>query len=128
MNTLFRTEWLKLRKYRAFWWLFALTAISYPGVNYIFYRAYSDFVKEQSAAAELVKNRIGNPFEFPEVWHTVAFASSIFVFIPAVLIIMFITNEYNFRTHRQNVIDGWSRNQFMAAKIIDVFLISLMIT
>ena len=41
---------------------------------------------------------------------------------------MLITNEYNYKTHRQNVIDGWSRNQFMAAKFIDILLVSLLIT
>ena len=41
---------------------------------------------------------------------------------------MFITNEYTFKTHRQNIIDGWSRNQFISSKLIDVVLISLMIT
>jgi ABC-2 type transport system permease protein len=71
---------------------------------------------------------IGNPFTFPEVWHTVAYFSSWFVFIPAVVVIMFITNEYTFKTHRQNIIDGWSRNQFMMAKMLNVLLTSLVIT
>jgi len=71
---------------------------------------------------------IGNPFAFPEAWHTVAYFSSWFVFIPSVVVIMLVTNEYNYKTHRQNVIDGWSRNQFMAAKFIDILLVSLLIT
>jgi hypothetical protein len=41
---------------------------------------------------------------------------------------MFITNEYTFKTHRQNIIDGWSRNQFMISKVIDVAIISLFAT
>jgi len=71
---------------------------------------------------------IGNPYAFPDVWHTVTYFSSWFVFIPAVVVIMFITNEYSFRTHRQNIIDGWSRNQFITSKLVDVALISLIIT
>jgi len=41
---------------------------------------------------------------------------------------MFITNEYSYKTHRQNIIDGWSRNQFLLAKMIDVLIVSLVVT
>ena len=128
MNTLIRTEWLKIRKYRAFWWIIGLTALSYPGINYIFYMVYDNIITKKNAAGELARIYIGNPFSFPEVWHTIAYFSSWFVFIPAVVVIMFITNEYSYKTHRQNIVDGWSRNQFMASKLIDVLIISVLIT
>jgi ABC-type transport system involved in multi-copper enzyme maturation permease subunit len=79
-------------------------------------------------AAQLLKVLVGNPFSFPEVWHTVAYASSMFVFIPAVVIIMLITNEYSYRTLRQNIVDGWSRSEFIMSKLIDVIIITLLIT
>jgi ABC-type transport system involved in multi-copper enzyme maturation permease subunit len=41
---------------------------------------------------------------------------------------MFITNEYTYKTHRQNIIDGWSRQQFLTAKLINVIMISLLTT
>lgn len=128
MTTLIRTEWLKMKKYNAFWWIMIITALSYPGINYIFYMVYDNITNKSSQAGELAKMMIGNPFSFPEAWHTVAYTSSIFVFIPAVVIIMFISNEYSFRTHRQNIIDGWSRDQFISSKLIDVLLVSLIIT
>lgn len=128
MTMLIRTEWLKMKKYNAFWWIMGLTALAYPGINYIFYMIYRNLVDQPSEGGELAKMVLGNPFSFPEAWHTVAYASSIFVFIPAVVVIMFISNEYSFRTHRQNIIDGWSRSQFITSKLIDVLLISLIIT
>lgn len=127
MNLL-RTEWLKISKYPAFWWMLGITALSYPGVNYIFYQIYKNMLEKKGTGAMMVKMLLGNPFTFPEVWHTVAYASSIFIFIPAIMVIMFITNEYTYKTHRQNIIDGWSRRQFMTAKLIDVMLISVLIT
>lgn len=127
MNLL-KTEWLKIRNYPAFWGIIGITALSYPGINYIFLHVYQNLTEKKEQAARIAKMLIGNPFAFPEAWHTVAYFSSWFVFIPSVVIIMLITNEYNYRTHRQNVIDGWSRNQFMTAKLIDVILISLLIT
>jgi ABC-2 type transport system permease protein len=128
MTTLVRTEWLKMKKYNAFWWIIGLTALSYPGINYIFYNIYNEVINKPNTAGRLAKVYVGNPFTFPEVWHTVAYSTSWFVFIPAVVIIMFITNEYTFKTHRQNIIDGWSRTQFITSKLIDVLIISVLIT
>ena len=128
MTTLIRTEWLKMRKYNAFWWIMGLTALSYPGINYIFYMVYDNIINKPTEAAQLAKIAIGNPYAFPDVWHTVAYFSSWFIFIPAVVVIMFITNEYTFRTHRQNIIDGWSRSQFVTSKLVDVLIVSLIIT
>lgn len=128
MRTLIYTEWLKMRRYNAFWWIMGITALSYPGINYIFYMIYDNIIENPTRAGQLAKMALGNPFSFPEAWHTVAYLSSWFVFIPAVVVIMFITNEYSFKTHRQNIIDGWSRDQFIGSKLIDVIMITLIIT
>ena len=128
MKSLLRTEWLKIKNYRAFWWMTGIIALSYPGVNYIFFQIYSELLLKGGNAAQMIKMMVGNPFTFPEVWHTVAYASSIFVFIPSIVVIMFITNEYTYKTHRQNIIDGWSRKQFLTSKMIDVFIIAMLTT
>jgi hypothetical protein len=129
MGNLLKTEWLKIKKYRAFWWMALIVALSYPGINYIFYQIYNEFIKQgDENTRSMMQFLIGNPFTFPEVWHTVAYASSIFVFIPSIVVIMLITNEYSYKTHRQNIIDGWSRNQFMTAKMFDVLIISVITT
>jgi ABC-type transport system involved in multi-copper enzyme maturation permease subunit len=126
MTSLIRTEWLKMRKYNAFWWVMGVTALAYPGISYIFHFAYKDFIKQPGAAGQVAK-LIENPFSFPEVWHTLAYGSSLFIFIPAIVVIMFITNEYTFKTHRQNIIDGWSRSQFITSKLIDILIVTLLI-
>ncbi|MFK5098226.1 hypothetical protein, partial [Klebsiella pneumoniae] len=76
-------------------------------------------------ANNIAKLLLGNPFVFPEVWQTVAYFSSFFVLLPSILVIMLVTNEYTYKTHRQNIIDGWSRNEFLLSKLIDVAIISL---
>jgi len=45
-----------------------------------------------------------------------------------VVVIMLITNEYSYKTSRQNIIDGWSRNQFMVSKLIDVVIVTVLIS
>jgi len=71
---------------------------------------------------------MGNPFALPEGWRTMAFFSSFFIYIPSIVVIMLITNEYTYKTNRQNIIDGWSRKNFMTAKMIDVLLLSGIVT
>lgn len=127
MTSLIRVEWLKMKKYNAFWWLIGLTALAYPGINYIAFMIYSEATNQPTEASQLAKMAIGNPYSFPDVWHTVAYFSSFFLFIPAIVVIMFITNEYSFKTHRQNIIDGWGRGQFITSKLIDVLIITLLI-
>lgn len=127
MSSLLKTEWLKIKKYRAFWWMTGLVALTYPGINYLFYKeVYREQLSDQRMGPIL--QMMPNPFTFPDVWQTVAYISSWFLFIPAVVVIMFITNEYTYKTHRQNIIDGWSRKQFMISKAIDVLVITLLIT
>jgi ABC-2 type transport system permease protein len=127
MSSLLKTEWLKIKKYPAFWWMLVLITLSYPGMNYMLYtNGYKDMLADAKMGALL--RMLPNPFTFPDVWQTVAYISSLFVFLPSVLIIMFITNEYTYKTHRQNIIDGWSRQQFMMSKVIDVAIICAIVT
>jgi ABC-2 type transport system permease protein len=125
---LVKTEWLKIKNYPAFWGIIIITALSYPGINFVFYNVYQSLLRQKGQGAQIAKVLLGNPFTFPEVWHTVAYFSSWFVFIPSVVIIMLITNEYSYKTNRQNIIDGWSRNQFMISKLIDVGIVTLLIS
>jgi ABC-type transport system involved in multi-copper enzyme maturation permease subunit len=127
MLYLLRTEWFKIKNYPGFWWIMGVTLLSYPGINGLFYFIYNDRVNDKSDGAKIIKMLVGNPFEFPEVFRTVAYSSSLFVFIPAILIIMLITNEYTYKTNRQNVIDGWSRNEFLIAKFYNVVIVSLLV-
>ncbi|GAC1400545.1 MAG: hypothetical protein NVSMB63_19970 [Sediminibacterium sp.] len=128
MFALIKIEWLKIKKYPAFWWMLAIVALTYPGVNTMFYYGYSKATTGKEMSNNIAKFFLGNPFAFPETWHSVAYFSSCFLILPSVLVIMLITNEYNFRTHRQNIIDGWSRKQFITSKLFDVLIVSVICT
>jgi ABC-type transport system involved in multi-copper enzyme maturation permease subunit len=128
MLSLLKIEWLKIKKYPAFWWMLGIVALTYPGINWILQKGFETATSQKDMTGNVAKMLIGNPFAFPDAWHSVAYFSSFFVLVPAILIIMLISNEYTFKTSRQNIIDGWSRNQFITAKLIDVFIISLIVT
>ena len=128
MLPLLKIEWLKIKKYPAFWWMFGIVALTYPGINWMSQKGYESAVSRKDVTGNVAKMLLGNPFAFPDAWHSVAYFSSYFVLVPAILIIMLIANEYTFKTHQQNIIDGWNRNQFITAKMIDVFIIGLVTT
>lgn len=128
MMHIVQTEWLKIKRYPAFWWVMGITALTYPAINSIILYQYYNLTEKQTAAGQAVKALLGNPFAFPEAWKTVAYFSSIFVFIPAIVIIMLVTNEFTYKTNRQNIIDGWSRKDFMTGKLIDVVILSVIMT
>jgi len=128
MGHLARTEWLKLKGYWAFWVMIGITLLTYPGINTLMYYAWMDLSTQKNQAGEILGLLFGKPFAFPEVWKTTAYFSSFFVFVPAILVIMLITNEYSYKTQRQNIIDGWSRKEFITAKLFNVFIISVLIT
>ncbi len=128
MLALLKIEWLKLKKYRAFWWMLGIVALTYPGVNLIAYNVYTQITSGKEVTNDIAKMLLGNPYAFPETWHTVAYFSSYFVLLPSILVIMLITNEYQFKTHRQNIIDGWSRKEFITAKLLGVLIVSVLTT
>jgi ABC-2 type transport system permease protein len=124
MQKLLAIEWMKIRNYKTFWILSALFIISIFGINYFVY-----YIQQVSGAGNKQVNFIiGAPFEFPNVWHSVSYISGFLLFFPGLLIIISITNEFSYKTHRQNIIDGWSRSQFINVKIFLVFIIAIFST
>jgi ABC-2 type transport system permease protein len=128
MLHLLKIEWLKLKNYRTFWILSALYLISIFGINYIVYRIQENIynAKEAKGMAEMV---IGSrPYSFPLVWQMASFVSTFLLFLPGLLLIISITNEYSYKTHRQNIIDGWSRRDFISVKLLLAVIVAFIST
>lgn len=114
---------MKVRNYRTFWILLGITVLSIPGFNYMLFN-----IMDNSFPKGRGKGILGSPFGFPDVWQTASWNSSLLFIIPAILIITLTTNEFTYKTHRQNIIDGWSRRQFVSVKLIEVLLLSALTT
>lgn len=124
MLQLLKIEWMKVRHYRAFWIFTILYFASIIGINYIGY-----FINEVTKAnVPVAEALIGAPYAFPNIWGTVGFMSSWLLYFPGILFIMLLTNEFNFKTHRQNIIDGWERIQFVSVKFVFALIFSLAAT
>ncbi|MFA5504731.1 MAG: ABC transporter permease [Vulcanimicrobiota bacterium] len=122
MNSM-RAEWLKLRSYRPFWVVFALYPFCVWGIVGMSLWGQS---KVQDMAGQAPGPDL--PFGFPMVWQSVTYIASWMHFIPAILLILTVTNEFAFRTHRQNLLEGWSRFQFLGAKGLTALGLSLYAT
>ncbi len=120
MLDLLKTEWLKIRRYRAFWWMAGAFLVLTPWFNY---SVYDGLI---SPGVEGGINILNTAYSFPGVWANVGFWGSVFVWFLCVLVIMLTCSEYTYRTHRQAVIDGWSRTDFLHAKVAGILVLALL--
>lgn len=128
MLKLLYIEWLKLRSYRTFWILGALYLVSIFSINYIGYRIQQEIYREEVSKG-MAEMLIGiPPYAFPNVWHTTAWMSSWLLYFPGLMMIIIMSNEFTYKTHRQNIIDGWSRQQFITVKFAYGILAALLST
>jgi hypothetical protein len=124
MKKLLQIEWMKVKSYRTFWVLMGLFVAAIVGINYITYRGNLE-LKKNIPMGEMLT---GSPFSFPQIWNTISWMSSWVLYFPGFIIIFLVSNEYTFKTHRQNIIDGLSRKQFVITKLFVAFILSVICT
>lgn len=120
MNTLLQIEWMKARKYRTFWVFILLFALALAGVNYAIHEANTQVATVTSGQ---VKTHL---FDTPQVWSTTAWAGGFSVFLLGLLVIVLMTNEFSYKTHRQQIMDGLSRRQFITGKWLNILAFTLL--
>lgn len=121
MIDLLKIEWLKVRKYSTFWILAVMLSIIMIVWNYLISAGIMTFgVKDM--------NFLNVNYTFPYVWSNVSYWTKFFSGLIAIIVIILTTNEYQYRTNRQNVIDGWTRSQFFHAKWSVVLSLSVLVT
>jgi ABC-2 type transport system permease protein len=124
MTDLLKIEWLKLKKYIAFKVMAIFFIVGVVAINYIVYVVNKNVVKNVPGAG-LVSF---SPYNFDKTWQTTSYATGFILLLPALLLLMLLTNEYTFKTHRQNIIDGLSRQQFISVKITMALIFALVST
>lgn len=114
MINLLKIEWLKVKNYTAFKVMVLFFAVGVFALNYIVFIVNKNIVKNVPGAG-LVSF---SPYDFANTWQSTSYATGFILLLPALLLLMLFTNEYTFKTHRQNIIDGLSRQQFINVKIM----------
>ncbi len=126
MLHLLKIDLKKLTSYRTFWvvcglYFFTLAFVTASGMEFLKWLAS----KGAEFGANININRIPL-YHFPDVWQNLVFISGLFKIVLAIMVVISITNEYQYRTIRQNIIDGMSRWEFLQSKILTNVLLSLM--
>lgn len=121
MLQIIKIEWLKVKNYRTFWVFIALGLLSILAPNFVIYDVFIKNVPPE--AKKLLGESI---YDFPLVWQTVASVSSYTSGIFSLLLITLVTNEFTYRTHRQNIIDGWERSDFVLSKVFWIVSLALL--
>lgn len=116
MIRLLQIEWLKLRHYRPFWILIGLyglltTVLAFSAP------AFLRWLKNQGADFKGFDPTMIPLFDFPDIWQNMAFTISIFNILLAMIVIMSIYNEIQYRISRQNIIDGMSKWEWLQSKL-----------
>ncbi|MEO6231800.1 MAG: hypothetical protein ABJB11_10565 [Ferruginibacter sp.] len=125
MLKLLKIEWLKIKNYNAFIILSSFFALGVVTVNYIVFLVNKNMFSQASAAGLMGKF---SPYDFDKTWQTTSYASGWLLLLPSLLLIILVTNEFTYRTHRQNIIDGWTRQEFIHVKIVMALLTAIFST
>ncbi len=120
MKKLVSIELKKVIPYLTFWVILALYVAL---IFVVFFLAHT--IKLNNKLSFL---NLKSYYTFPDLWHTLTYIASFFTLLLGILVIILITNEFTFRTARQNIIDGLSKADFLAGKLLLLLLIALFAT
>jgi len=118
MLHLLKIEFRKMYSYRTFWvvcGLYFLTIGFSTATGMEFLKWLSNTIGK--FGQELNTDRIPL-YHFPDVWLNLVWWSGFFKVSLGIMVVISITNEYTYRTIRQNVIDGLSRWEFLLSKVL----------
>lgn len=127
MIRLLKIELRKIVPYRAFWILLGLYVVVIAAVL-IGVQGFLDKVTSEVGSKSPIPIPSVSVYTFPGIWHSFTFITGFFKIVLGVIIIILITNEYSYKTIRQNIIAGFSRLDFLISKVSFILLISLFAT
>lgn len=67
-------------------------------------------------------------FNFPYIWHFNTYVAAILKFFLLLVIVSMMSNEYSYKTLKQNLIDGLSKKEFILSKFYTVIAFALIST
>ena len=128
MLHLLKIDLKKLLDYRTFWvicglYFFTLIMGAASGMEFLKWlgRTIEGFGQSINI------NRIPL-YHFPDIWQNLAWSAGLLKLGLAIMVVISITNEFTYRTIRQNIIDGLSREQFLISKMLTNLLLSTLST
>jgi hypothetical protein len=125
MIRLIHIEWLKLKYLKAVWVLIGLYLIALLAIC-LSAKFFLDYITDQGVAYNGINPSMLPVYAFDDIWQNIAYLASYFKIFPAFILIISVSNEFSYRTHRQNIIDGLSRAEFFYSKLSFAAFLSLL--
>lgn len=124
MLHLLRIDLRKLIDYRTFWvicglYFFTLCTGAASGMEFLKWLARTI----EGFGQKINISRIPL-YHFPDIWQNLAWGGGLLKMGLAIMTVISITNEFTYRTVRQNIIDGLSREQFLISKVLTNLVLS----
>ncbi len=117
MFRLLNIELKKALAFRAIWWLsllyFAVMAAMLFGVE-----AFINQVVKDAGRNLPIQIPGVSLYAFPNVWHNMSYLASFLKIFMAILSIILITNEFSYKTIKQQVLHGLTRAELFWAKVL----------
>ncbi|MCK5821649.1 MAG: hypothetical protein KAH17_07180 [Bacteroidales bacterium] len=121
MKRLFRIEWGKTWNYNVFKILGIIYVISF--LISIIILPLIQLKTNMSAETDMLD--IKSFYTFPVIWDTYAYLAGKSNMFLAIIVIFLIGNEFSYRTFRQHVIDGMTRDELLFGKLMVIGVIAL---
>lgn len=112
MKNIIKAEIIKVKGFVPFW---IISGVS-MGLFVVLVVLMGVFKMDVMFGMESQEVSLKQFMSFPAVWNTTTWLASWFNLFIAALIIILVGNEYRFRTFKQHVIDGFSRNNLLFGK------------
>jgi len=113
---LLRIEFRKQVSSSAFWIMLILHGV----VICLISLNFNSFLKNANLMVNDVPNidlALKPILQFPDVWQNLTYIAGYFKIILALIVITSVCNEFSYGTARQNIIDGFSRREWIFSKI-----------
>jgi len=116
MLRLLQIEFIKAFNFKALWYLFLIYIIALGIILFGIETFINDIIGEGGRNLPITLPKM-SLYAFPLVWHNLTYLAGFFKVFPAIMIIILVTNEYSYKTIRQQVITGLSRSELFLAKL-----------
>lgn len=127
MIRLLKIDLAKIKSYRTFWVLIGIYFI-FLGVVTMSGMEALRWLAEKGAKIDGFNVEQVPLYHFPDIWQNLTYVAQYFKILIGIFIIISITNEFSYKTIRQNVIDGMNRAEFIGSKVIFILGITIVST
>jgi ABC-type transport system involved in multi-copper enzyme maturation permease subunit len=127
MIKLLKIELKKVLPNKTFWILMILYVVVL-GLVFFGTQGFINKVTSQAGSKSPIPIPEISIYNFSDIWHNLTFIAGFLKIFLAVIVIILITNEFSYKTIRQNILAGMSRWDFLKSKILSILGLAMIST